>query len=59
MHGLAQNVEFRVVGAAVAAGAAIDDNSTRIDMANYESVTFVAPITTRMHSASGSIRAWR
>ncbi len=45
MHGLVQNVEFRVVGAAVAAGAAIDDNSARIDMTPYESVTFVAPIT--------------
>jgi hypothetical protein len=45
MHGLAQNVEIRVIGALVAAGNAIDNNSTRIDMADYESVTFVAPIT--------------
>lgn len=45
MHGLAQNVEIRVVGALVAAGNAIDNNSARIDMAGYESVTFVAAIT--------------
>lgn len=45
MHGLSKNVEIRVVGALVAAGSSIDNNSTRIDMQNYESVMFVAPIT--------------
>lgn len=45
MHGTIDNLEFRVVGAAVAAGSSIDNNSSIIDMADYESVTFVAPIT--------------
>jgi hypothetical protein len=45
MHGLIHNTEVRVVGAPVAAGAAIDSTSSRIDMADYESVTFVAAIT--------------
>lgn len=44
MHGLKDNVEIRVVGAPVAAGSTIDNNSSRIDMAGYESVTFIAPI---------------
>lgn len=45
MHGLSDNVEIRVVGAPVAAGAAIDANSSIIDMADYESVLFVATVT--------------
>lgn len=45
MHGLSDNVEIRVVGAPVAAGSTIDNNSSRIDMADYESVMFIAPIT--------------
>lgn len=45
MHGLSSNVEVRVVGNPVAAGSTIDDNSSRIDMADYESVMFIAPIT--------------
>lgn len=45
MHGLTDNIEIRVVGAPVAAGASIDNNSTRIDMQAYESVTFIATIT--------------
>lgn len=45
MHGIVDNVEMRVVGAPVAAGSTIDSNSSRIDMQNYESVTFVAPMT--------------
>lgn len=45
MHGITDNLEIRVVGAAVAAGAAINDATSIIDMAGYESVTFVAPIT--------------
>jgi hypothetical protein len=44
MHGITDNLEFRVVGAAVAAGSSIDSNSTIIDMANYESVTFITNI---------------
>lgn len=45
MHGLIDNLEFRYVGAAVAAGSSIDNNSTRIDMADYESVAFYTTIT--------------
>lgn len=45
MHGLSSNVEIRVVGAPVTAGSTIDNNSSRIDMQNYESVMFVAAIT--------------
>lgn len=45
MHGLLDNLEVRYVGAAVAAGSSIDNNSSRIDMAGYESVTFVTTIT--------------
>lgn len=44
MHGLLNNVEVRYVNDAVAAGSTIDDNSTRIDMSDYESVLFVVPI---------------
>ncbi len=44
MHGLSSNVEIRVVGSPVVAGSTIDNNSSRIDMADYESVMFIAPI---------------
>ncbi len=45
MHNFTQNFEIREVGAPVAAGATIDSNSDRIDMADYESVTFIAVVT--------------
>lgn len=45
MHGLRDNLEFRYVNAAVVAGSSIDDNSSRIDMTDYESVVFMVPIT--------------
>lgn len=45
MHNFTEQFEIREVGAPVAAGAAIDDNSDRIDMADYDSVTFIVPIT--------------
>jgi hypothetical protein len=45
MHNFTQNFEIREVGAPVAAGATIDSNSDRIDMADYESVTFIATVT--------------
>lgn len=45
MHKLSDNLEVRYVGALVAAGTSIDNNSNRIDMQNYESVMFVAAIT--------------
>lgn len=44
MHLLTQNVEIREVGAPVTAGSSIDNNSDRIDMSEYESVTFLVPI---------------
>ena len=50
MHGLSDNIEVRVVGAPIAAGSSIDGNSSRIDMADYESVQFVAPITDTLWS---------
>lgn len=45
MHGLVNNVEIRIVGSSVSAGSSIDNNSSRIDMADYESVSFIAAIT--------------
>lgn len=45
MHGLSDNLEIRYVGAAVVAGSSIDNNSSRIDMADYESVMFYTTIT--------------
>ena len=45
MRGLSDNLEFRYMGAAVSAGSSIDNNSTRIDMTGYESVTFYTTIT--------------
>lgn len=45
MHTITENIEIREVGAPVAAGASIDNNSDRIDMQDYESVTFIAVIT--------------
>jgi hypothetical protein len=40
-----KNYGRRVVGDPVAAGAAIDQNSDIIDMAGFDSVTFLVPIT--------------
>lgn len=45
MKTITENIEIREVGAPVAAGATIDSNSDRIDMDDYESVTFIATIT--------------
>ena len=45
MHLISDNLEIRYVGAAVAAGSSIDNNSSRIDMAGYESVLFVCTIS--------------
>lgn len=44
MNGLIDNLEIRFVGALVAASSSIDDNSTIIDMAGFESVMFVTTI---------------
>lgn len=45
MHGVTDNLEIRVVGAPVANGSTINNASDIIDMADYESVVFVATIT--------------
>lgn len=37
-------IDIREVGAPVAAGSSIDNNSDRIDMAGYEGVIFITPI---------------
>jgi hypothetical protein len=42
---LSDNIEVRYVGPAVSAGSSIDNNSTRIDMSDYEGVMFVTTIT--------------
>lgn len=41
---LSKDVEIREVGAPVAAGSSIDNNSDRVDMAGYEGVVFVVAI---------------
>lgn len=43
--GLLKDIEIREVGAPIAAGSSIDGNSDRIDMAGYEGVIFVCPLT--------------
>lgn len=45
MHGIKDNLEVRYVGAAVSNASNTDSNSTRIDMAEYESVLFVTTVT--------------
>lgn len=42
---LLKDVDIREVGAPVAAGSSIDNNSDRIDMSGYEGVIFVASVT--------------
>lgn len=49
-----KHFDRRVVGDPVAAGATIDQNSNRIDMAGFDSVTFLVPIT---DSVAGGIAA--
>jgi hypothetical protein len=45
MHGIKDNLEVRYVGALVTAASNTDSNSSRIDMAGYESVLFVCTVT--------------
>jgi len=45
MHKLSDNLEIRTVGAPVANASNTDSNSSRIDMADYESVMFLATVT--------------
>lgn len=42
---LYENIDIREVGAPVAAGSSIDNNSDIIDMQGYEGVIFMVPIT--------------
>jgi len=44
MHNLLTDFEIRVVGAPLAASSSIDNNSSRVDMTNYDSVVFIAVI---------------
>lgn len=57
MKNLTENMEIRVVGAAVAAGSAIDSNSDRVDMQDYESVTFITTITDSVDTGVATITA--
>lgn len=45
MHNIIKGLEARYVNAAVSAASNTDDNSSRIDMKDYDSVVFVVPIT--------------
>jgi len=54
MHGLTDNLEIRYVNDPVAAANNTDDNSTIIDMADYESVTFITSVE---GSVSGGVAA--
>lgn len=45
MHKILDNIEVRKVGDAVTAGSSIDNNSSRIDMQDYEAVAFVTTVT--------------
>ena len=45
MHGLSDNLEVRYVNAPVSAADNTDDNSTIIDMQDYESAMFIVSIT--------------
>lgn len=44
MHNVLTNFEIRVVGAPLAASSSIDNNSSRIDMKDYDAVTFITVI---------------
>lgn len=56
MHpGLLKDIEIREVGAPIAAGSSIDGNSDRIDMAGYEGVIFVAPITDSVNTGVATL----
>lgn len=56
MHLISDNLEVRYVGAAVAAGSSIDNNSSRIDMADYESVMFVSTITDCVNTGVATLK---
>lgn len=45
MKSLIKNCKIMEVGAPVAAGSSIDDNSDRIDMSLWEGVAFICPVT--------------
>lgn len=56
MHLISDNLEVRYGGAAVVAGSSIDNNSSRIDMANYESVMFVSTITDSVNTGVATLK---
>ena len=45
MHNFLKNCDVREVNAPVSAGSSIDDNSDIIDMAGWDGVMFIVPIT--------------
>lgn len=45
MHTITENIEIREAGSPVANASNTDNSSDRIDMAGYESVTFITTIT--------------
>lgn len=55
-HSILENVEIRVVGAPVAAALNTDNNSSRIDMQAYESVTFIASITSSVATGVATLK---
>ena len=44
-HHLLKNIDIAEVGAPIAAGSSTDGNSDRLDMAGYDGVLFICPIT--------------
>lgn len=56
LHGFLDNYEVREIGAPVAAGSSIDANSDIIDMSDYESVTFVCPVTDSVQNGVATLK---
>lgn len=54
---LAKNIKIIRVGAAVAAASNIDDNSSRIDMANWEGVVFFGAINDSVATGVAALTA--
>lgn len=55
-HSILESVEVRVVAAPVAAASNTDNNSSRIDMQGYESVTFIASITASVATGVATLK---
>lgn len=56
MHLPLDNIEVRYVGAAVSAASNTDNNSSRIDMADYESVSFITTITDSVSTGVATLK---